>query len=728
MKTNLPCGPIRSKKLLILSIALIFFSALRAQDFKGKDGAGNFNVPGTYILNRYTTLASSVNAGSLSLTVSNVSQLSGSYSFTNSVNVFASDVLSPGDLIMIVQVQGADITTTNNSSYGQITNYHNTGNYELKTVYQVSANTIFLCEGLNNSYTQTGRGRTQVIRIPRFSTLSVSAGVTITGRAWSGETGGVVALEAQGNMNINGTISANHIGFRGGVDIKNVSSTSGESVITLYRISSPNTAASKGESIAGNSDDYNTFLNGAYGRGAPANGGGGGNGHNAGGGGGSNAGVNGALTPWNGTGIKDNSVAGWSSAWNLESSGFANNVSTGGGRGGYTFSSSNQNALSVGPGNTAWGGDRRQNVGGFGGRPLDYHGNTRVFMGGGGGAGDGNNNSSGDGGNGGGIVYVLANGNISGSGKITANGQDGFSTQNSFIDAGGGAGGGGAIILNASGSISSVSLEANGGKGGDQLPLSNEAEGPGGGGGGGMILTTTTSVSRLVNGGANGISNSAHVTEFIPNGATQGAGGTVASITFSDVWACNEAGFILPVRLTSFNALLQDADVKLSWSTEEESAGTKYELERSFDGKTFATIALFFGMENANGKGSYTYTDAVAKSGKSVIYYRLKILEEEKYSYSDLRTVRINNGGPVASMNVYPNPASNYFQLELPAGWEGKNIKLELYDMSGKLTKSIVKNKISRTETIDVNGLQAGVYVIRAGNGGQLAQQMIVKR
>src|SRR5690606_15500173 len=139
-------------------------------------------------------------------------------------------------------------------------------------------------------------------------------------------------------------------------------------------------------------------------------------------------------------------------------------------------------------------------------------------------------------------------------------------------------------------------------------------------------------VSRLVNGGANGISNSAHVTEFIPNGATQGAGGTVASITFSDVWACNEDGFILPVRLTSFNALLQDADVKLSWSTEEESAGTKYELEKSFDGKNFTTIALFFGMENANRKGSYNYTDAIAQSGKSVIYYRLKIVEAEKYS------------------------------------------------------------------------------------------------
>ena len=728
MKTILPCGPIRSKKLLILSIALIFFSALRAQDFKGKDGAGNFNVPGTYILNRYTTLASSVNAGSLSLTVSDVSQLSGSYSFTNSADVFASDVLSAGDLIMVVQVQGADITTTNNSSYGQITNYHNTGNYEVRTVYQVSANTIFLCEGLSNSYTQAGRGRTQVIRIPRFSTLNISAGVTITGLAWSGETGGVVALEALGNMNINGTISANHIGFRGGVDIKNISSTSGAAVISLYRIDSPNTAASKGESIAGNSNDYNTLLNGAYGRGAPANGGGGGNGHNAGGGGGSNAGVNGVLTPWNGTGIKDNSVAGWASAWNLEGSGFANNISTGGGRGGYTFSSSNQNALLVGPGNSAWGGDRRQNVGGFGGRPLDYHGNTRVFMGGGGGAGDGNNNSSGDGGNGGGIAYVLSNGNISGIGKITANGQDGFSTQNSFIDAGGGAGGGGAIILNASGNITSVSLEANGGKGGDQLPLSNEAEGPGGGGGGGIILTTTTTVSRLVNGGANGISSSAHVTEFIPNGATAGAGGTVASITFSDVWACDEDGFILPVRLTSFNALLQDAAVKLIWNTEEESAGTKYELERSFDGKNFATIALFFGMENVNGKGSYTYTDAVGKSGKSVIYYRLKILEAEKYSYSDLRTVRINNGGPVASMNVYPNPASSYFQLELPAGWEGKNTKFELFDMSGKLTKSIVKNKVGQTETIDVNGLQAGVYVLRASNGRESAQQMIVKR
>ena len=77
--------------------------------------------------------------------------------------------------------------------------------------------------------------------------------------------------------------------------------------------------------------------------GAPANGGGGGTSHNAGGGGGANAGTG----NWTGNGIPDPNAA-YTNAWGLEA-GFVTSAS-GGGRGGYSFSNSNQNAGTLAPG------------------------------------------------------------------------------------------------------------------------------------------------------------------------------------------------------------------------------------------------------------------------------------------------------------------------------------------------------------------------------------------
>ena len=139
---------------------------------------------------------------------------------------------------------------------------------------------------------------------------------------------------------------------------------------------------------------------------------------------------------WEGTGNPDISNPSWIAAWNLEGAGFAFSISTGGGKGGYSFSSEDEDALVIGPhdvsGSTAWGGDARNNNGGLGGRPLEYS-TGRIFMGGGGGAGDQNDLMGGSGGNGGGIIFVQSFGNISGSGQILSNGNVGINSFNPGI-------------------------------------------------------------------------------------------------------------------------------------------------------------------------------------------------------------------------------------------------------------------------------------------------------
>lgn len=354
------------KTLVLLPVFLLLVFQTTSFSQIGKDG--NVTITTTEVVNEYTALSQDADPGDMTLTVLNAGL---------NVNGNFSGPLEAGDLIMIVQMQGASILGgVNNITWGQIQNYNNCGLFEFKEVSGVPNGThIELTCPVENSYSQSGR--VQVIRVPRYNTLTVNGG-TITALNWNGTRGGVVAIEVNGLTTLinGGKIDVTGQGFRGGV--MDNQSNYGE---LNFSYPNQNAGGEKGESIAGSGVDYNP-LGGRYGRGAPANGGGGGNAHNAGGGGGANAG---SELPWNGMGNPDLSNPTWINAWNLEGGGFSANLSSGGGRGGYTFSSDNQNALTLGTTQTGWGGDYRRNTGGIGGRPLDYS-TGRLFLGGGGGA------------------------------------------------------------------------------------------------------------------------------------------------------------------------------------------------------------------------------------------------------------------------------------------------------------------------------------------------------
>lgn len=551
--------------LLGISIFLSLFSIAQ----RGKNNSYTVQALNTFV-NTYTSLTTNATSNQFALTV-------GSNVLTNSV---LTTPLSAGDLILIIQMQGAtmdvDLTATVNwggnyttpighagdwagflDLWGQVTNYNNAGKYEFAQVASVSGtSTINLTCGLTNNYNTSGK--VQVIRVPRFENLTVPAGTSITPPAWNGTTGGVVAIEVNGDLTIaaGGKIEANAKGFRGGQQSDNTSATSGNGSVNdvpFPATSSSDQAAEKGEGIGGYTTEYVALFS-RYGVSAPANGGGGAHHHNAGGGGGSNVG----LGTYTGKGVPSTT---YNAIWNLENPPIGGTSSAGGGRGGYSNSASDQNESVLGPNQLAWSGDFRRRNGGLGGHNLTFDA-SRVFFGGGGGAGDQNNNEGGAGGTGGGIVLLEIYGNIIGSDPATclieANGGDGVaSNPNNLVatfnnklgrDGGGGAGGGGAIVVSHQGTFpSTIGLNAKGGKGGNQnlslgpLQSVNEANGPGGGGGGGQISVTAGSPIASVAGGANGISTSTQISAFPPNGATSGGAGISNTISsFYDILVAND--------------------------------------------------------------------------------------------------------------------------------------------------------------------------------------------
>ena len=540
--------PPRFGGMVAVAVAGWLAGASPAWAQRGKDGAGVITAaaPGA-VVNAYTSLTADAAAGTTTLTVTNSALTDAAFGAA----------LATGDLVMVIQHQGATINPANSAFYGAITSYNNAGNYELVEVRSVpSATSIVVACALQKSYTATGK--TQVVRVPRYASLTLNANTSITTPAWNGTTGGIVALEVQGDVTLNtgATIDVSGKGFRGGVLTRrpnnNVNGAIGFAYPTVEN------GAEKGESIAGFQSDYDA-LGGRFGRGAPANGGGGGNNHNAGGGGGANV----SAIGWTGQGNPDGSGT-YSMAWDLErnttpayggtNTSLAGTTSGGGGRGGYSFSQQLRDPYTVAPGtpptivfgtvvNTAWAGDYRRITSGLGGRPLDVS-NGRLFFGGGGGAGDENDGGGTAGAIGGGLIYVVASGSIAPAGStagpsLLANGA-GVSAI-SGTDAAGGGGGGGTIVLNVAGTVAAgITASAVGGIGGSQTNLGNdEAEGPGGGGGGGYVAYTAGSPNTLVTGGANGITgakamnNFPTTKNFPPNGATIGGSGTTSTFTYN---------------------------------------------------------------------------------------------------------------------------------------------------------------------------------------------------
>lgn len=635
----------------------------------GKNGALTVSAAGV-VVNAYSALTADAAAGATTLTVASTSGL------------------STGDLVLLIQMQGATINTTNTSSYGTITAYNNAGNYELAVVQGVSNSTTFgLSKGLSRSYSAVGKA--QIVRVPRYTTLTVNSGASITGTPWDGTIGGVVALEATGTTTLNGSIVATGLGFRGGAFANN-----GVNNNATY-VGTGNTGGEKGESIAGYGAAY---AGGSRGRGAPANGGGGGNSVNAGGGGGANGGT---IGSWTGKGRPSATTSAWNSAWALETPSLANTSSSGGGRGGYGVSDNNLDALTVGPDQASWGEYGRPNTGGLGGRPLDYA-TDRLYLGGGGGTGDGNSSAAGVGGRGGGLIY-LSGSSFAGGGTVVANGTAGGTSQanNPFADGGGGGGGGGTIVVNASAGLSSISLSVDGGDGGNTENTVDKAYGPGGGGGSGYIglaAANFNNVTLALRGGANGVSTSPGLTEFPPNGATRGGTSSFVFRSFTPS--------PLPVTWLRFVARSEGSRTQLSWATATELRSQHFITERSTDGRTFSA----FGEPVAAAGSSQTerrYVSYDTAPPARQVYYRIRQVDTDgTSSYTSVVAVQAPLAGPLAA---YPTPVRRGEPLHttLPAGAAPR-----LHDVLGRRLPVVTMPASNGTLDVDTRGLASGVYLL----------------
>ena len=632
--------------------------------------------------------------------------------------------LSAGDLVLIIQMQGADVNATNNDAYGDgiaggsANGYLNNSNliagyYEYNTVAGVAGSVITFSYSLaNNYYTRSfaagsGSHSYQLIRVPRYYDLTITGTGSVTAPSWNGSTGGIVVLDAANIATINGTVDVSAKGFRGGGGKNFTGATAGHTngstglTNTDYRWNSAVTTAAnltggaKGESFAGTpvyvlnlgstTTTTNTgegYVNGSMGRSAPANGGGGGT---------------------------DGSPVG---------AGSENQFNTGGGGGG--------NAGAGGNGGSGWHGGAGSVAtypyGGHGGSSFAQASIGRFAMGGGGGAGTANNSTASNeyqssGGAGGGIVIIRAK-SFAGSGAVNANGGDApgvvgvGGTANTDAAGGGGAGGTIVLVISQTGTpgLTGITANAGGGKGGDMTNYYDH--GPGGGGGGGIIYASGTLASSTITGGLNGKTRTGSTGGAVTNdfGATAGSNGSVVTLTFVPglINRNNLASpcGTLPVTLLDFYAVVNNNLVNLYWRIDQAINFSHFQIEYSLDGNNFLNAG---NINYINGRSSYDFTHA---NNAAIIYYRLKLLDlDGTYSYS--KTIVIKTNRSSERITVYPNPTSGISTVQFK--WTGNAVGLlKLTDGGGRVVyERLIQFRRGDTSVpINIENLPGGLYTI----------------
>ncbi len=162
----------------------------------------------------------------------------------------------------------------------------------------------------------------------------------------------------------------------------------------------------------------------------------------------------------------------------------------------------------------------------------------------------------------------------------------------------------------------------------------------------------------------------------------------------------------------SFNAIPSEVEIGDSFElTAEATSG----LGISFSSSNTAVIVISGNTAEVVGEGEATIT--ASQSGDDV--YEAAISIEQTITIESA-TVLSSQAG-IEAISIYPNPTTDYIKVNLTS----EAISILIYDQKGTL---VLQNQVIGHQEIDVNGLEAGVYLVQVKLKNQLFTQRLVKQ
>jgi hypothetical protein len=173
---------------------------------------------------------------------------------------------------------------------------------------------------------------------------------------------------------------------------------------------------------------------------------------------------------------------------------------------------------------------------------------------------------------------------------------------------------------------------------------------------------------------------------------------------------------VLATTLTRFRAALSAPHIAgLTWAAANESGKRVYDIQRSRDGKDFATINTITAQGDAGG-ADYSYTDNLDDSVSGNVFYRLQIKDQDKTTWSAIQQVNVAGAtrmaaGATASVRIFPNPATSYINLQTGQG--ANDWQVDIIAANGSVVQRTQALQSSTIYIPFTNKLAAGTYFVR---------------
>jgi len=183
-----------------------------------------------------------------------------------------------------------------------------------------------------------------------------------------------------------------------------------------------------------------------------------------------------------------------------------------------------------------------------------------------------------------------------------------------------------------------------------------------------------------------------------------------------------------PALLTNFKV---DEDPvtghKLSWAIANNEVVNKFDLQKSTNGKDFATIAVLTPSQKS-GAETYAYSEQNTQTSK--VMYRLKMVSRGMDVYYSNIIMITTKTITEKQFSILGNPVSDKLNLRFHESSK-QPLDLRVYNVTGKIILDLKINKVEKNNvvTIPMSSSNApGIYIIEMNNGIERMTATFVKQ
>ncbi|RXR19011.1 YHYH protein [Flavobacterium amnicola] len=136
-----------------------------------------------------------------------------------------------------------------------------------------------------------------------------------------------------------------------------------------------------------------------------------------------------------------------------------------------------------------------------------------------------------------------------------------------------------------------------------------------------------------------------------------------------------------------------------------------------------AGIYCYFATVNANHNSSYPYLVGPTYYGNKTAA-KVTTVSETTTTYNPSLATTENNLKE-ESLIIFPNPSSDLIAIQM-GGLVGRNLKIDLFDVTGRLVKSTSMNAGQTITYFDVQDVYSGTYIIKIFDGNNSLSRTVV--